>query len=185
MYHSLSYNPIIPIYFVLLSSGLKQYLHLQGYLSEMMFYDFRSYAEALVSSDDSSKSAAASLRTDGPELPRQVLESLFHIPKNSEEDPSIMNWRNVVKQMESFAQKRVQLGPSSFIARELSTQGKLLAMLYLLFEYWNPWCLYFLFGVGDGLVMVYPTPLVVFLSIFVLFCHLRPCLLLSFSLTVT
>ncbi|XP_056683651.1 SMR domain-containing protein At5g58720 isoform X2 [Spinacia oleracea] len=90
------------------------------------FLDFngRSYAEALVSSDDSSKSAAASLRTDGPELPRQVLESLFHIPKNSEEDPSIMNWRNVVKQMESFAQKRVQLGPSSFIARELSTQAK-------------------------------------------------------------
>lgn len=90
------------------------------------FLDFngRSYAEALASSDDSSKLAAATLRTDGPELPQQVLESLFHTPRSSEQDPKSMNWRNVAKQMESFAQKRVQLGPSSFIAQELNTQAK-------------------------------------------------------------
>ncbi|XP_021715529.1 SMR domain-containing protein At5g58720-like [Chenopodium quinoa] len=90
----------------------------------LLDFNGRSYAEALACSDHSSNPAASSLRSDGPELPRQVLESLFHIPKNSEQDPSTMNWRNVAKQMESFAQKRVQLGPSSFIARELNTQAK-------------------------------------------------------------
>ncbi|XP_021720676.1 SMR domain-containing protein At5g58720-like [Chenopodium quinoa] len=90
----------------------------------LLDFNGRSYAEALACSDHSSNPAAASSRSDGPELPRQVLESLFHILKNSEQDPSTMNWRNVAKQMESFAQKRVQLGPSSFIARELNTQAK-------------------------------------------------------------
>lgn len=93
----------------------------------MIFYNFRSYAEALVSSSDSSsKPTAASLRTDGSELPQQVLESLFNIPKSSKHDPGAMSWRNVVKQLESFAQKRVQLVPSGFIAQELKTQGILI-----------------------------------------------------------
>ncbi|KMT05060.1 hypothetical protein BVRB_7g172170 [Beta vulgaris subsp. vulgaris] len=91
----------------------------------LLDFNGRSYAEALVSSSDSSsKPTAASLRTDGSELPQQVLESLFNIPKSSKHDPGAMSWRNVVKQLESFAQKRVQLVPSGFIAQELKTQGK-------------------------------------------------------------
>ncbi|XP_042514784.1 SMR domain-containing protein At5g58720 [Macadamia integrifolia] len=35
-------------------------------------------------------------------LPQKVLESLFNIPKSSEHDPSGMNWKNVVKKMDSL-----------------------------------------------------------------------------------
>ncbi|KAL2898726.1 hypothetical protein RDABS01_033475 [Bienertia sinuspersici] len=90
----------------------------------LLDFNGRNYAEALISSGSPSKLPAVGLRTDGSDLPHQVLESLFHIPRSLEHDPTTMNWRNVVKQMEAFAQKRVQLGPSSFIARELSPQAK-------------------------------------------------------------
>ncbi|XP_043724354.1 SMR domain-containing protein At5g58720 isoform X2 [Telopea speciosissima] len=35
-------------------------------------------------------------------LPQKVLESLFNIPKSAEHDPSSMNWKNVVKKMDSL-----------------------------------------------------------------------------------
>ena len=93
------------------------------FLIEIIFGDFRNYAEALISSEPPSKVPTAGLRTDGSDLPHQVLDSLFHIPKTVVHDPTTMNWRSIVKQMETFAQKRVQLGPSSFIAQVLSSQG--------------------------------------------------------------
>ncbi|XVF68997.1 hypothetical protein PTKIN_Ptkin11bG0045800 [Pterospermum kingtungense] len=36
------------------------------------------------------------------DLPQEVLDSLFNIPKSSEQEPSTMNWRNVVKKMQSL-----------------------------------------------------------------------------------
>ncbi|CAO2825178.1 unnamed protein product [Amaranthus hypochondriacus] len=92
--------------------------------ARLLDFNGRSYAEALASSESSSQQAAANLRNDGCELPQQVLESLFSMPKSSECDPPAMNWKNVVKQLESFAQKRVRLEPSSFMAQELNTQAK-------------------------------------------------------------
>ncbi|KAK9065938.1 hypothetical protein SSX86_015340 [Deinandra increscens subsp. villosa] len=38
------------------------------------------------------------------ELTHEVLESLFNAPKSSKHDPQSMNWRNVVKKMESLGQ---------------------------------------------------------------------------------
>lgn len=38
------------------------------------------------------------------ELPQEVLESLFNTRKSSKHEPSRMNWRNVVKKIESFGQ---------------------------------------------------------------------------------
>ncbi|XP_057547993.1 SMR domain-containing protein At5g58720 isoform X2 [Amaranthus tricolor] len=92
--------------------------------ARLLDFNGRSYAEALASSESSSQQAAANLRNDGSELPRQVLESLFSMPKISECDPPAMSWKNIVKQLESFAHKRVRLEPSSFMAEELNTQAK-------------------------------------------------------------
>lgn len=84
----------------------------------------RNYAEALVSSNSSSKLTAASQRPQGSGVSRQVLESLFNIPKSSEREPDTMNWRNVVKQMESFAQKRIDHCSSASAEPQLSTVEK-------------------------------------------------------------
>ena len=117
----------MPLLYIGLSFCCKSHILIE------MISDFRSYAEALASSESSSQQAAANLRNDGSELPRQVLESLFSMPKISECDPPAMSWKNIVKQLESFAHKRVRLEPSSFMAEELNTQGKPFA-IYLGFH---------------------------------------------------
>ncbi|KAK9734706.1 hypothetical protein RND81_04G158200 [Saponaria officinalis] len=84
-------------------------------------YTGRNYANALLSSESSRKLAAPRPRLD--ELPQQLLVSLFNMPKSAEHEPSTMNWKNVVKQMESFAQKRIELGPSDPLPPKMITQA--------------------------------------------------------------
>lgn len=43
------------------------------------------------------------------EIPQKVLESLFNIPKSTEHDKNTMNWRNVVKKIQS-------LGPGFYVS---------------------------------------------------------------------
>ncbi|KAF9599115.1 hypothetical protein IFM89_035394 [Coptis chinensis] len=62
-------------------------------------YDRRGYLEVLVGPKKHCKSQSTSTETS---LPQTVLESLFSIPKRSEHEPDGMNWKNVVKKMESF-----------------------------------------------------------------------------------
>lgn len=61
----------------------------------------RNYAEVLASSEICSPTTP---RTSDFDPAQQVLEYLFKIPKSSEQEPSNMNWRNVVKKMESLGQ---------------------------------------------------------------------------------
>ncbi|XP_074295024.1 SMR domain-containing protein At5g58720-like [Silene latifolia] len=91
----------------------------------MQFFNYtgRNYADALLSSESSRKLAKKRSRTDKAELPQQLLESLFNMPKCAEHDPSTMNWRNVVKQMESFAHKRVELGTSDSLPQQMIAQA--------------------------------------------------------------
>ncbi|KAL9260173.1 SMR domain-containing protein [Drosera capensis] len=74
-------------------------------------YSSRNYLEALLRSSSSSERHPASQTNDDLELPEKVLRSLFNIPESSQRDPGSMNWKKVVKQVESFAQKRVGLCP--------------------------------------------------------------------------
>ncbi|KAH9609731.1 hypothetical protein KSS87_012721 [Heliosperma pusillum] len=91
----------------------------------MQFFNYtgRNYADALLSTESSKKLATKSLKADKAELPQQLLESLFNIPKCAEHEPSTMNWRNVVKQMESFAHKRVELGSSDCLPQQMIAQA--------------------------------------------------------------
>ncbi|RYR27774.1 hypothetical protein Ahy_B01g051826 isoform C [Arachis hypogaea] len=59
----------------------------------------RNYADALTSSKANSHISPGITKS---ELPQKVLESLFNIPKSSEHDKGTMNWRNVVKKMQSL-----------------------------------------------------------------------------------
>ena len=61
----------------------------------------RNYAEVLASSETCSPTTPSISQLDPAQ---QVLEYLFNIPKSSEQEPSAMNWRNVVKKMESLGQ---------------------------------------------------------------------------------
>ncbi|KAL9263782.1 SMR domain-containing protein [Drosera capensis] len=74
----------------------------------------RNYLEALLRSSSSSEGHSSerhltSQTNDDLELPEKVLRSLFNFPESSQREPGSMNWKNVVKQVESFAQKRVGL----------------------------------------------------------------------------
>ncbi|CAK9157140.1 unnamed protein product [Ilex paraguariensis] len=64
----------------------------------------RNYFKALTSSEVPSLTSSGGSES---ELPQKVLESLFNMPrpKSCEHEPNIMNWRNVVKKMESLGQK--------------------------------------------------------------------------------
>lgn len=64
-----------------------------------MFLGFRNYADVLSSSKANSHISPGCTKLD---LPQKVLESLYNIPKSSEQDKGTMNWRNVVKKMQSL-----------------------------------------------------------------------------------
>ncbi|KAF6153628.1 hypothetical protein GIB67_027495 [Kingdonia uniflora] len=79
-------------------NGFQQILQSSG-------YHYRDYREALLSTE-TRFSAWEATRESGlqPGLAQKVLESLFNVPKNSENQPNSMNWKNVAKKMESFGQ---------------------------------------------------------------------------------
>ncbi|OVA02691.1 Smr protein/MutS2 C-terminal [Macleaya cordata] len=64
----------------------------------------RDYSEVLRSPNKQSQSRPATSTTE-PSLPQVVLESLFNIPQSSEAKPDSMNWKNVVKKIESFGHR--------------------------------------------------------------------------------
>ncbi|KAF5470449.1 hypothetical protein F2P56_010963 [Juglans regia] len=63
-----------------------------------MGYGCRNYSKVLTNPEADSPSRA---RTTEPDLPQKVLESLFNISKSLEHEPKKMNWRNLVKKMQS------------------------------------------------------------------------------------
>ncbi|KAE8687221.1 hypothetical protein F3Y22_tig00111022pilonHSYRG00285 [Hibiscus syriacus] len=64
-----------------------------------MDYCCRNYAKVLTSSEAMPPSCR---RSNMLNLPQEVLDSLFNIPKNSEHEPHTLSWRNVVKKMQSL-----------------------------------------------------------------------------------
>ncbi|XVF19866.1 hypothetical protein REPUB_Repub11eG0147900 [Reevesia pubescens] len=72
-------------------------------------YGCRNYSEDLASSEARRPSFP---RSNVSDLPQEVLGSLFNIPKSSEQEPSTMNWRNVVKKMQSLG-PGIDVCPSS------------------------------------------------------------------------
>ncbi|XP_028082638.1 SMR domain-containing protein At5g58720-like isoform X2 [Camellia sinensis] len=62
----------------------------------------RNYSEVLTGSKVHSPTDP---RSSELELPQQVLESLFNMSKSSKHEPNTMNWRDVVKKMESVGQR--------------------------------------------------------------------------------
>ncbi|KAG6762275.1 hypothetical protein POTOM_032767 [Populus tomentosa] len=60
---------------------------------------FRNYYQALASFEAPSSTTPISNESN---LPQKVLECLFNVPMSSEHEPSTMNWRNVVKKMQSL-----------------------------------------------------------------------------------
>ncbi|XP_006591213.1 SMR domain-containing protein At5g58720 isoform X1 [Glycine max] len=66
----------------------------------------RKYAEVL---NNSKANSAVSPGCTKSEIPQKVLESLFNIPKSTEHDKNTMNWRNVVKKIQS-------LGPGFYVS---------------------------------------------------------------------
>ncbi|KAJ4834696.1 hypothetical protein Tsubulata_003600 [Turnera subulata] len=59
----------------------------------------RDYLQALTNLQSPSQHNSKKNESD---LPQEVLESLFNIPKCSEHEPNTMNWRNVVKKVQSL-----------------------------------------------------------------------------------
>ncbi|KAI4305255.1 hypothetical protein L6164_028630 [Bauhinia variegata] len=62
----------------------------------------RNYAEVLSGSEAHCPISSGNIKSD---LPQKVLESLFNIPQSAEHDKETMNWRNVVKKMQSLGPK--------------------------------------------------------------------------------
>lgn len=60
---------------------------------------YRNYYQALTSFEAPSSTTPISNESN---LPQKVLECLFNVPMSSEHEPSTMNWRNVVKKMQSL-----------------------------------------------------------------------------------
>ncbi|XP_009628568.1 SMR domain-containing protein At5g58720 [Nicotiana tabacum] len=52
-------------------------------------------------------SSSSTSGNSGPELPHEILESLFNMPtpKSAEHEPTTMNWKNVVKKMTSLGRR--------------------------------------------------------------------------------
>ncbi|XVF05333.1 hypothetical protein REPUB_Repub05bG0163200 [Reevesia pubescens] len=72
-------------------------------------YGCRTYSKVLASSEAMIPSFP---RSNLSNLPQEVLDSLFNIPKSSEQEPSTMNWRNVVMKMRSLG-SAIDVCPSS------------------------------------------------------------------------
>ncbi|KAL2956017.1 hypothetical protein AAZX31_18G062000 [Glycine max] len=71
----------------------------EGYLSDNPWPFGRKYVEVLNSSKADSAISPGCTKS---EIPQKVLESLFNIPKSTEHDKDTMNWRNVVKKIQSL-----------------------------------------------------------------------------------
>ncbi|XP_057473897.1 SMR domain-containing protein At5g58720 isoform X1 [Actinidia eriantha] len=67
-----------------------------------MSYHHRNYSEVLSSSEVRPHLGHGNLES---ELPQKVLETLFNMPKNAEHEPHTMNWKDVVKKIESLGQR--------------------------------------------------------------------------------
>ncbi|KAG2669964.1 hypothetical protein I3843_14G060800 [Carya illinoinensis] len=63
-----------------------------------MGYGCRNYSKVLTNPEADSPTRT---RSTEPDLPQKVLESLFNISKSVEHEPKKMNWRNLVKKMQS------------------------------------------------------------------------------------
>ncbi|KAL2319313.1 hypothetical protein Fmac_028282 [Flemingia macrophylla] len=59
----------------------------------------RKYVEVISSSKADYVGSPGFIKSD---IPQKVLESLFNIPKSTEHDKDTMNWRNVVKQIQTL-----------------------------------------------------------------------------------
>lgn len=66
-----------------------------------MCIPFRNYFDVLANNCGSGPPPGPKTSS---ELTQDVLESLFYTRKSSKHEPGSMNWRNVVKKMESFGQ---------------------------------------------------------------------------------
>lgn len=60
---------------------------------------YRNYCQALAGFEAPSSTTPIGNESN---LPQKVLECLFNVPKSSEHEPNTMNWRNVVKKMQSL-----------------------------------------------------------------------------------
>ncbi|XP_016445756.1 SMR domain-containing protein At5g58720-like isoform X2 [Nicotiana tabacum] len=65
----------------------------------------RNQSKSLAGNFTHSSSSASG--NSGPELPHEILESLFNMPtpKSAEHEPTTMNWKNVVKKMTSLGRR--------------------------------------------------------------------------------
>ncbi|KAG6681121.1 hypothetical protein I3843_13G064200 [Carya illinoinensis] len=80
----------------------------------------RNYAKVLAGSEADSTPNERSTELD---LPQKVLESLFHISKSPDHEPKTMNWKNVVKKLQSLG-PRFDVCPSSFAEPQQDTCAK-------------------------------------------------------------
>ncbi|KAK2974612.1 hypothetical protein RJ640_025906 [Escallonia rubra] len=83
------------------SAGAWETCYLLGEKGQLVIIPncFRTYFEALAGPE---AQTPTSPKKSESELPWTVLETLFNVPKSSEREPDSMNWRNVVKKMESL-----------------------------------------------------------------------------------
>lgn len=84
----------------------------------MDVFNFRNYSKALAGTDARPTSA----KSNASDLSQTVLESLFNIPKSSEYEPSTMNWRNVVKKLQSLG-PQFDVCPSSNADQQQDVYG--------------------------------------------------------------
>lgn len=73
-------------------------------LNYCLFFS-RNQSKSLAGNFTHSSSSASG--NSGPELPHEILESLFNMPtpKSAEHEPTTMNWKNVVKKMTSLGRR--------------------------------------------------------------------------------
>ncbi|CAN0854798.1 SMR domain-containing protein At5g58720 [Linum grandiflorum] len=82
-------------------------------------YGYRNYAQVLT---DSQAPPRTSPRTSKSEIPQEVLDSLYSITKSSTHEPHSMNWKNIVKKMQSLGP--VDVSPSSEVSnQDINTKG--------------------------------------------------------------
>lgn len=70
-------------------------------------------------------------------LPQEVLDSLFKIPKSSEHEPSTMSWRNVVKKMQLLGPP-IDFCPST----DAEPQQDIYGIRLLIFSGFACYCMY-------------------------------------------
>ncbi|CAN1846389.1 SMR domain-containing protein At5g58720 [Linum perenne] len=76
-------------------------------------YGYRNYAQVLT---DSQAPFPTCPRTSKSEIPQKVLDSLYSITKSSTHEPHSMNWKNMVKKMQSLGP--VDVSPSSELSHQ-------------------------------------------------------------------